>query len=165
MLLYYVTLLNHEHSSQALISFFFRQTKRKKVVKVSRRIKQFKSSLKSIREPGFEEIIVDSGGGNDDPTHIEQEMLNEDEQLPGSSADGDTKVLYTEIDEAKVAHDREVVTSVHARAIDEMKGLGVSMTPDEEKTALGLFPKVSYSLYTSIWLIPFLGCWTCMPFA
>ena len=92
-------------------------------------------------------------------------MLNEDEQLPGSSADGDTKVLDTEINEAKVAHDREVVTSVHARAIDEMKGLGVSMTPDEEKTALGLFPKVSYSLYTSIWLIPFLGCWTCTPFA
>ena len=46
-----------------------------------------------------------------------------------------------------------------------MKGLGVSMTPDEEKTALGLFPKVSYSLYTSIWLIPFLGCWTCTLFA
>jgi len=129
---------------QALISFFFRQTKRKKVVKVSRRTKQSKNSPKSTQEPGFEEIIVDSGYGNDVPTHLEQEMLNEDEQLPGSSEDGDRKVLDTEIDEAKETHDREVVTSVHARAIEEMKRMAVSMTPDEEKTALGLFPKVPY---------------------
>jgi len=44
--------------------------------------------------------------------------------------------------EAKEAHDREVVTSVHAWAVEAMRGVGVIVTPDEEKTALGLFPKV-----------------------
>lgn len=97
---------------------------------------------------------MDSGCGDDVPTHLEQEILNEDEQLPGSGEDGDRNVLDTEVDEAKVAHDREVVTSVHARAIEEMKRLGISMTPDEERIALGLFPKVLHSLYhTTIWLI------------
>lgn len=90
--------------------------------------------------PEVEEIVVELGCENDDLTPLEQEVLNEEQPVgSGENKDGET-------DEAKEAHDREVVTSVHARAIEAMRQVGISVTPDEEKTALGLFPKVLHGV-------------------
>ncbi|KAI5983302.1 hypothetical protein EDC04DRAFT_2915048 [Pisolithus marmoratus] len=110
--------------------------KHKKAIKVSKRAKQSRNLPQSVPEPEIEEIVVELGCGNDDLTPLEQEMLNEVHPLE-SGEDGDG----TKIDDAKEAHDREVVTSVHAQAIEAMRSLGITVTPDNEKTAFGLFPK------------------------
>lgn len=48
-----------------------------------------------------------------------------------------------EDDEGQVQHDGEVIKSIRDRAIHFMKDEhGVSMTREEEKTALGIFPIV-----------------------
>ena len=48
------------------------------------------------------------------------------------------------LDEGKAAHDKATTRSVKDQAIDDAKTeWGLSMTPDEERIALALFPKVS----------------------
>lgn len=124
--------------AKALISFFLCQPKRKKAGKVSEHVTRHSKSPQSAPQPEVEEAAVELGGGNYDLTPFEQEMLDGEQPLE-SDKDGDG----VEIDEAKEVYDREVVTSVHIRAIEVMKNVGVRITPDEEKTALGLFPKVA----------------------
>ena len=45
-------------------------------------------------------------------------------------------------DEGQIAHDDEVVKSIHDRAILEMRQRNVKMTPVEEKMAQKIFPMV-----------------------
>ena len=46
------------------------------------------------------------------------------------------------MDESKTAHDEATVNSVKGQAIEIAKGIGIGITPHEERVALGLFPKV-----------------------
>ena len=52
------------------------------------------------------------------------------------------------MDEGKAAHDEATLNSVKGQAIAIGRGLGLLLSPGDEKVALGLFPKVS--------LLPFL---------
>jgi hypothetical protein len=46
------------------------------------------------------------------------------------------------MDEGKAAHDTETLKSVKGQAISAALAMGMSLTPDEERVALNLFPKV-----------------------
>ncbi|KAG2336199.1 hypothetical protein BDR05DRAFT_897048 [Suillus weaverae] len=48
-----------------------------------------------------------------------------------------------EVDEAKEAHDREVVRSVRQQAIATAKAADITMTLLQEREALGMFPKIA----------------------
>jgi hypothetical protein len=56
--------------------------------------------------------------------------------------DADSSGTSNEVDEAKEAHDREVVKSVHDQAIETARKANVTMSKSQELEALGLFPKV-----------------------
>ena len=122
--------------SQVFISFFYRQPRRKKTVKVSKHTKKTRGPTM------LEEVVVDEGSTVVD--ELEQEMM--DEEARGSGDGGDDGSVdpngSPEIDEAKDAHDKQAVTSVRTTTINAMKARGVLMTDKEEKDALGLFPKV-----------------------
>lgn len=127
----------HRHSIP-----FFRQLKRKKTVRVLKRKKKqwIGASGSAIRqvEPD-EEIVIEQGSNG--LSVLEQEMSN-DNVGDGHSLDGTDATANIEINEAKDAHDNEVITSVRILAIDALKEWGVTMTGKEEESALGLFPKV-----------------------
>ena len=67
-----------------------------------------------------------------------EELLAED-QLEQDGGNGET-------DEAKDAHDKAVVSSVHKEALDTATRMGLVIHSAEQREALGLFPKVG-SLY------------------
>lgn len=120
---------------KAFISFFFRQPKRKKQVKVAQRGRKRDCEHTVTLEPGDE---------NDGLTRLEQELL--DEEMTGLNVspeeDADSSGTSNEVDEAKEAHDREVVKSVHDQAIETARKANVMMSKSQELEALGLFPKV-----------------------
>lgn len=65
---------------------------------------------------------------------------SEREILEGADGEGDS------INEGKEAHDEEAVSGVRARAIDFFKReFGLEMTAEDEKIALGIFPKAGNS--------------------
>jgi hypothetical protein len=81
------------------------------------------------------EVVLEEGLTNEAMDPEVREMVNDEGADTG------------EVDEAKAAHDDAVVRGVKADAIKFAKEtLGIEMTAKEEKTALGLFPKVC--LYT-----------------
>lgn len=45
-------------------------------------------------------------------------------------------------DEAKDAHDQAAVNSIRAQAIEKARERGIVMTAEQERVALGIFPKV-----------------------
>lgn len=47
------------------------------------------------------------------------------------------------MDEGKAAHDEATINSVKGQAIEIGRGLGLLLSPGDEKLALGLFPRVS----------------------
>lgn len=82
-----------------------------------------------------------------DTTEVEVEQLTADEEhlaadmLEPQSGDG-------EIDEAKDAHDKEVVSAVHRDALNTGKEMGLFITSTEQREALGLFPKAGILFFT-----------------
>lgn len=56
------------------------------------------------------------------------------------------------LDHAKSDHDHENVRSVKAVAIAAARELGITMTPREETTALGLLPKATASALQTTWI-------------
>ncbi|KAF7969646.1 hypothetical protein HWV62_26741 [Athelia sp. TMB] len=109
--------------AKAFISFFFRQFKCKKAVKVV---------PGKHRRGAPEPAATDVAPLNDrsDATQPEREVQDR------ADGEGDP------IDEGKEAHDEEAVRGVRARAIETFKNnFGVEITNEEEKEALGIFPK------------------------
>lgn len=49
-------------------------------------------------------------------------------------------------DSGQAVHDELVVKTLRGKAIEMMRKEDIRISPEEEKTALGLFPRVSYSL-------------------
>ena len=121
---------------------FFRQPKHKKTVKVlKQKKKQWTGTSRSAigQAKPDEEIVIEQGSNG--LSVLEQEMLNDDVG-DGHSLDRADATASIEIDEAKDAHDNEVISSVSMLAIASLKEWGVTMTQKEEETALGLFSKV-----------------------
>ena len=62
---------------------------------------------------------------------VERELLDELADLDGVD------------DQAKVANDNAKVLGFRAQAVEKARSLGIELSEDEAKTALGLFPKVN----------------------
>ncbi|GBE85812.1 Putative AC transposase OS=Zea mays PE=2 SV=2 [Sparassis crispa] len=114
--------------AKAFISFFFRQPKKKKVVKVAAGRKRKRSQGDMQNRP--EEFELSPG-----------EAVADGEQLmDGNHEDDDMSA----VDDGKAAHDDAAVKSVHAQAVNiAREEFGIEMTPKEESEALGLFAKVA----------------------
>jgi len=102
------------------ISFFFKQRKAKKVVRVE-------------TEDIEHEVVVEAGDDDDD-----NEAVMEEADLDAQAARDDV---------GQIAHDESVVKSMRQQAIREMARKNVKMTSSEEKDALRLFPMVSYNIF------------------
>ncbi|KAL6302973.1 hypothetical protein BKA93DRAFT_735840 [Sparassis latifolia] len=115
-------------TSQAFISFFFRQPKKKKVVKVAAGRKRKHSQGDMQNRP--EEFELSPG-----------EAVADGEQLMDGNYEDDD---MSAVDDGKAAHDDAAVKSVHAQAVNiAREEFGIEMTPKEESEALGLFAKVA----------------------
>ena len=112
---------------QVFISFFFKPQTRKKPVKVSAGMKRKRESSMKAKE-AVEEPAADFM----EPVHDEDIALLEDSLEPPAADDG------------QGMHDEQVVNNLQARAIRAMAEQNVFITEEENHTALGLFPKVSY---------------------
>lgn len=119
---------------QAFIQFFFKELKRKKVVKVS------KGRTRNRRNPTAaaqaEEVVTQSG---EDLTPEEEELV----QLLDSS---DEPAVDKTVDSQDV-HDTHVARSVRDKAIQAMELQGVFIDPEQNRAALGLFPKARACLF------------------
>ena len=54
------------------------------------------------------------------------------------------------MDEGKAAYDAATLKSVKGQAIAAALALDMNLTPDEEKVALNLFPKVLFPIFHSL---------------
>lgn len=137
------------------ISFFFRHPKRKKQVKIAKRSRKHHTNDDSnSTDNGDREHIVTLEPGDENAvlTRLEQELL--DDETTGlnvsTEEDANSSGNSHEVDEAKEAHDREVVKLVHDQAIETARKVNIIMSKSQELEALGLFPKVIQCLYSII---------------
>lgn len=109
-------------SVQIFISFFFKRPKVKKSVVIP-------SQNDDDGEVSEEEHIIDAGDTSEDDESpaAEEAVIDAEENVE---------------DDGQVAHDDAVVRSVHDHAIEKMASTGVTMTAEEEREALKLFPAV-----------------------
>ncbi|KAJ7579614.1 hypothetical protein C8J56DRAFT_1006570 [Mycena floridula] len=113
--------------ARMIISFFFKQYKRKKRVKVSG------------AQGAIEELTITTDGESPaDAEEIELAQLLEEEAAE-SEAHSQAQSANAA---AKEAHDGHVVKLIRDIAIVEMRRLGVTVTEAETKSALQIFPKV-----------------------
>lgn len=134
------------------ISFFFKQKKSRKSVKVAKTSgrKRGKGNERVVAPTEEEEIMIEVGD-EDDGDEDEVAVMEESE----ISADA------VEDDDGYAAHNNAAVKSIRQRAIESMEEHDVFLDPEEEKMAGGIFPKVSPSkLFDSFILIShFSGLW------
>jgi hypothetical protein len=128
-------------SCQAFLSFFYRQPKRKRQVKVTKRGR--KHNLNSNADEDHV-VTLEDGQENAELTPLEQDLLDEESGKNLGAECGDVAEMVDEVDEAKDAHDREVVRSVRQQAIATAKAADITMTSLVEREALGMFPKVNF---------------------
>lgn len=121
---------------QIFISFFFKQRKQKKVVKVKgagRNVRFCRPTESDNSDMEDEQLIVlDAGDSSDDVA---------DEIAVNEEADATMEGL--EDDEGQGAHNEIVVKTIRGRAIQYMEKKGIVMDSKEVKEALQIFPKVS----------------------
>jgi hypothetical protein len=121
---------------QTFISFFFKQPKRKKVVKVSA------GSRRQAGHPRFvptgtthteEVIVVDNGDSEVDSD--EDEAVEEEAAVFADATEGNN---------GQSVHDNSVVKTLRDRAIQIMKDRGVVIEMEDQRMALQLFPRVRH---------------------
>jgi hypothetical protein len=118
-------------SRQIFLSFFSKEYKRKKVVKVGKGTK---------RKHGTDAIIVEVQTVIDDIVMQEGDELNPEEEEIANALRGEE--LETPADNGQQIHDEKVVQTLKVRAIADMARRGVKITPAENKAAIGISPKV-----------------------
>ncbi|KAF9233125.1 hypothetical protein BU15DRAFT_54311 [Melanogaster broomeanus] len=112
-----------------IISFFFKQYKKKKKPKV-----QIGSKRKNgtTHTPTVE--VIEAGIAINEPESVEDaelaSLMEEDES-------------HLEDMSGQAAHDTDVTNTTRAKAIREMREKGVIITDEQNKEALGIFPKVA----------------------
>lgn len=122
-----------------VISFFFKQYKRKKKVKITT------AERKGV-PPTAEEHIVEDGDN----------LTPDEEEIADALAD-DGALMSATADDDQVSHDKKVVETLRARAIREMQDqYGVRLLNAEDQEALGIFPKACIfdpksSRYSDVW--------------
>jgi hypothetical protein len=117
------------------LSFFWKVYVRKKVVKVGKGTKRKRGVDAVISEiqTAVDDVVVNEG---DDLTPEEEEIAAaiEDEN-DGVPADNGQQV-----------HDEKVIQTLKVRAIADMANRGIKITPEQNKVAVGIFPKVCFSI-------------------
>ncbi|KIJ59521.1 hypothetical protein HYDPIDRAFT_62087, partial [Hydnomerulius pinastri MD-312] len=116
-------------SCKIIISFFFKQYKKKKQPKVQNGSKR-KNGVTHM--PAIELVEVDIATDGPESTEDAElaSLLEEDEsQLEDTCG--------------QAAHDTEVTNTTRVKAIWEMREKGVIITDEQNKEALGIFPKVA----------------------
>jgi hypothetical protein len=149
----YVASVPLTSSYQAFLSFFYRQPKRKRQVKVTKRGRK-RNVNSNVNEDHI--VTLEDGQENAELTPLEQDLLDEEcgQNLDADGGDvAETPGVADEVDEAKEAHDREVVRSVHQQAIATAKAANITMTSSAEREALGMFPKVNFFLALLYYMI------------
>jgi hypothetical protein len=143
---------------RTFISFFFKTPKKKKAAV------QVKKSTAS-RAAGSGPAASAAAAAVTEPTtpeptdDLESAWLDEDDADAEISAalasaqnlDASDELVTDDVEDAKAVHDEEVVRSVKAEAIALGRQLNITMTSSEERTALGLFPKVSFRARSWFW--------------
>ncbi|KIJ58079.1 hypothetical protein HYDPIDRAFT_103308 [Hydnomerulius pinastri MD-312] len=122
-------LVCHLISYKIIISFFFKQYKKKKQPKVQNGSKR-KNGV--THTPAIELVEVDVATDGPESTEDAElaSLLEEDEsQLEDTCG--------------QAAHDTEVTNTTRAKAIREMREKRVIITDEQNKEALGIFPKVA----------------------
>lgn len=129
------------------LSFFFKQYKRTKTVKIAANARRKRGhtagdgavQAQSTSHPNLVNETVVSPGEHLDAEEEELAKLVEGDQDEEKDEDG-----------GQDAHDKEVVSSVRKKAIDDMMAKGVFILSEDKQTALGIFPKASrLSLFKS----------------
>jgi hypothetical protein len=139
-------------AAQVFFSFFFRQPKRKKVVRVAklkRRGGRRSDVSMANHADNHDETVLEAGDDTEDITPAEREIMDgADDHLDGNGAEGAESTagaVADSIDAAKAAHDDAAVHSIHMQAIKVAHAQGIVMTDKERDIALGLFPKVCFA--------------------
>ncbi|KDQ13378.1 hypothetical protein BOTBODRAFT_84535, partial [Botryobasidium botryosum FD-172 SS1] len=133
----------------AFISFFFLQPKRKKKTKIKKNPakKRKRGQPEPVRETE-ETVEVNIEGdeltGDKALDDLALETARDDDvELATHTGTGTTENLEQPAEHGKTVHDKAVVRSIKQQAIIAAKALGIEIPPDEEKTALGIFPKAA----------------------
>ncbi|KAJ7085559.1 hypothetical protein C8R44DRAFT_651155 [Mycena epipterygia] len=109
-----------------LISFFFKQYKRKeKAIKIGRGTKRKQGTQSSVETA---------------PIRPEADELELDEQLEQTVIENENEAP---VDTGEQAHDDKVIRTTRKTAIAQMRAQGIVITEEENKSALALFPKVA----------------------
>ncbi|KAJ6531487.1 hypothetical protein DFH09DRAFT_1326464 [Mycena vulgaris] len=116
---------------QAFIRFLFKELQRKKVVKVGKGRTGIRVRP-TARLAAQEEAVAEEG---DDLTPAEEAIPQLLESNDGSAVD--------DVAQSQDLHDIHVARSVWDRVIASMALDGVVIDPEENRAALGLFPKVA----------------------
>ncbi|KAJ7504698.1 hypothetical protein B0H11DRAFT_2221432 [Mycena galericulata] len=114
--------------AQAFISFLFKQYKRKKVG-CGTKWKRVRGAPPAA-DPVEEELVLDEDNGlSPEERELAQTLIDIENEAP--------------MDTGEQAHDDAVIKSTRDRAISDMRLRGVMITDEQNKTALGMYPKVA----------------------
>lgn len=122
---------------QSFLTFFFKQYKRTKTVKVTAKSKRKRGhtagegAAQTPSDPNLVNVTIVAAGDALDADEDELAKLAEEDDGEERDDDG-----------GQEAHDKEVVSAVRKKATADMAAKGVFIAADEEKMALGVFPKV-----------------------
>jgi hypothetical protein len=118
-------------SLQAFIQFFFKPLKRKKAVKVAKGTKRKRTvQAPPVIEEEEDEAVLDEG----DFLSTAEEEIAQVLDTPDPSE--------PQTEDAQEIHDTHIARSIRDKAIAYMRLKGVIIGEQENRTALGIFPKV-----------------------
>jgi len=124
---------------QAFISFFFRQPKQKKIPTPAANPKKRSKQA----DPPTDAVMGDNDFDIPEAEDAERELLDELADLDGAD------------DQEKVTNDNVKVSGFRSQAVEKARLLGIVLSDEEAKTALGLFPKVNKLCPIQPLLMPF----------
>ncbi|KAJ7909565.1 hypothetical protein B0H13DRAFT_2330270 [Mycena leptocephala] len=114
--------------AKAFISFLFKQYKRKKVG-CGTKWKRVRGAPPAA-DPVEEELVLDEDNGlSPEERELAQTLIDIENEAP--------------MDTGEQAHDDAVIKSTRDRAISDMRLRGVMITDEQNKTVLGMYPKVA----------------------
>jgi hypothetical protein len=134
-LILYHSIWTHANTySKAFISFFFKQKKPKKSIKIPKTTGQRlgQAGIKIQAPTDAEEVILDVG--DDDENLVDRVIAEESEFTIDAIQD----------DDGHAAFNNSVVRSVRDCAIQDMESIGIELSEEEVQMASHIFPKVSF---------------------
>jgi hypothetical protein len=116
---------------QIFLSFFWREYKRKKVVKVSKAARRTRGMAIAADVATIDDVIVEG-----------EDLTPDEEEIAAALQEDDSEPEAMLADDGRDAHDEKVVQTLKVRAIADMARKGVKITAAQSKAAIGILPKV-----------------------